>query len=57
MFICEDCGDMFSEPEIATEIEHYEYWGANITHKHHYIACPSCGSYYINEMPEEAGED
>lgn len=57
MFLCEDCGAYFPEPAIVKEKESYEAWGYNFTHEHSFEACPSCGSYYIHETPEEADED
>jgi hypothetical protein len=57
MFICEGCDSIFPEPEVKTETEQYEYWGAGIAHKHRYEVCPFCGSYDIHEAPEEADED
>ena len=45
MFICNDCGEVFTEPGARTEKEVYEYWGANITDYADYECCPRCGSY------------
>ena len=45
MFICNDCGEVFTKPGARTEKEVYEYWGANITDYADYECCPNCGSY------------
>ena len=56
MYKCDDCGAMFSEAGVKTEQEQYEYWGAKITHDHHYECCPCCGSEeFISYQEEEDG--
>jgi hypothetical protein len=57
MFICKDCGAFFPTPKVVKEKESYEAWGYNFTQEHSFDACPCCGSYDINEAPEEADED
>ncbi len=50
MYICENCKEEFSEPEIKTIEEPCEYWGAQVSAYLHIETCPFCGSEDIEEV-------
>ena len=56
MYRCQDCDLCFSETGVKIEPEKYEYWGATITHDHHYECCPFCGSEDFIAYQEEENE-
>ncbi len=49
---CPHCDDIV-EPRITKEyVEHYEYWGAEITATFYEIECPDCGGE-IEDAPDD----
>lgn len=60
MYVCEECGSMFDEPEsVRYCLEEYNGVSSLFGNRHYgyYEACPYCGSEEIESKWEEDDED